>query len=863
MLPILLNTVQFLHPDTGKPVSYGCVETYESDGVTAKTVYLDAGTTPHTNPIELDEFGVTTIFSDADVYLIVKDKNGAVITQGLATAIPTSSVGSGGGSVSATLLPYNHIIGGGGELSAPSATFISHTGNVVVAEDTQFSSTDKSIQIQDIDQGASPSGSVTLTFSTADLPQLKGKTGYLKGKIFTDHSTFVTLTAIIANNTQTLASSDPLQIFSSSSPEFELEIPNIPDIPNAELKLQIDINSPKNALIKLADLIASSVSGATFVSYGKKHEELRLNDFGSAAYANTGTGASEVPTNAQADTQYAGINHNHPDYEAQIAQIQNDLGAIDVPADIAAALAPVNQSLSDLASDIAAAGLQAIDDLNAHKNTVEHAIEHDYTVGGTDKYSSAEATKNLYQFLLNQQGANKVIKLQDNNQHGGTYRGGGFVFADGAPYAWGKNYYGTTPDGDTASDFYYTPFRISIPEIDEGTATIVKWVTKLSANLLLLSNGDVYAWGRNQKGELGLGTNTPFYLPTKISAFNGVSITDVTLSSDDFHGSIFALFVDSNGNAYGCGSNSSGQLGDGTTIAKNSPTLISSLSNISKVFAGGTGTRAYSYFLDDSGDLFGCGWNSTGFLGIGNTTSPIVTPQPINLPAAVDKFVTTSIERNGDGTQLEYHSAALLTDGKVYTWGDGSNGQLGNELTQTETSPYYVTLLGSDNQDVYVGGGHSGCTIVVKDNNDLKGFGSSDYGQLGINSSSNVVTTVTDVPLPPDMQNLDFNKIIIAGNNVATTYALMSDGSVWSCGYNGRRAAGTGSTQNEILTFQRVRLFKPVADIAITGRAHDYEIGLCLLTQEGDYYQCGYGGDYQIPNRNRTDNIAVPFRVVL
>lgn len=271
MYPILLNTVQFLNPETAKPVALGCVETYQSDGVTPKVVYSDNGLTPHANPIKLDEYGVATIFSDSDVFLIVKDQNGAMVTQGLASVIANEEQNS---VVSNIGNPYNHIIGGGLELDqAPVVAFDNHSGSYSLFEDTGFSTTDRSLRIGDIQQGLSPNGGFTVEIPVCDLSYLKGKNGYVRGKISTDAplSLLANLGTVSSFLSQVNTNAGVV-----TETTFELALQNIPSLSVSKLIIEFSIISPNNSFVKICDLTLTSVSGASFVSYGKEHEKLRF-----------------------------------------------------------------------------------------------------------------------------------------------------------------------------------------------------------------------------------------------------------------------------------------------------------------------------------------------------------------------------------------------------------------------------------------------------------------------------------------------------------------------------------------------------------------------------------------------------------
>jgi alpha-tubulin suppressor-like RCC1 family protein len=106
-------------------------------------------------------------------------------------------------------------------------------------------------------------------------------------------------------------------------------------------------------------------------------------------------------------------------------------------------------------------------------------------------------------------------------------------------------------------------------------------------------------WGGNNVGQLGLGFNGNVFTPTLLTGYTNV----VDASSGYTH----TMFIDSNGRAFGMGSNNFGQLGDGTTSNRNIPVKVKFRnSDIIKVSAGGT----HSMFLKKNGKVYVIGQNN-------------------------------------------------------------------------------------------------------------------------------------------------------------------------------------------------------------------------------------------------------------
>ncbi len=162
------------------------------------------------------------------------------------------------------------------------------------------------------------------------------------------------------------------------------------------------------------------------------------------------------------------------------------------------------------------------------------------------------------------------------------------------------------------------------------------------------------------------------------------------------------------GNILKCwGSNFDGQLGDGTTISRYTPTIIGA--GYISVSVGTQSTCA----IDTSNKLFCWGDNSMGQLAQGNFTDS-------NVPIAVspgDSFSAVSVGANT--------ACAITLSQNLYCWGRNDLGQVGNGTTVDATTPYYI--LGAI-MKVSVG---ADATCLVNASTDLKCWGRNGSGEIG------------------------------------------------------------------------------------------------------------------------------------
>jgi len=187
--------------------------------------------------------------------------------------------------------------------------------------------------------------------------------------------------------------------------------------------------------------------------------------------------------------------------------------------------------------------------------------------------------------------------------------------SDGTVWAWGADgadgYAQLGLDRATATD-QFAPIQIKdIPSV------VQIWNTGRTAFVLTV-DGDVWCWGDNFYGGLGLGDTTTRYKPVKMSG-----MTNVVQISSAFNSAV-TLFLKSDGTVWGCGSNEYGQVVDGAGLFVLNPIPIPGLSNVVQVF----GANLVSYVLKQDGTVLSWGFNKNGELGDGtNTHNP--TPKPI------------------------------------------------------------------------------------------------------------------------------------------------------------------------------------------------------------------------------------------
>jgi len=326
------------------------------------------------------------------------------------------------------------------------------------------------------------------------------------------------------------------------------------------------------------------------------------------------------------------------------------------------------------------------------------------------------------------------------------------------------------------------------------------------------SEGVLFAWGRNESGQLGSGTNRnqvietyPQWVPIPTGVTNWTAVAGGTSCT-------FAL--DQSGRLFSCGDNTFRQLGLGNVGVQGLLQPIPFPSGVASwtAVSGGNGTLAIS----DAGALFG--WGALGFTNLNYVDHPI----PIPLPSTA---LSVAAGRS--------HFMVLAADGKLRAWGQNDAGQtgVGYASGQGVTNVTEISFpVGVTRWLAVVGGGfHS---LGLGDDNNLYAWGANNFGQLGIGSSAAVVPTLTMVAFPTGVTSW---KQVAAGEYHSA--ALAGNGRLYSWGRNINGMLGTGSTTNEVVPVEIVRPASVVKWLAVTaGRLHTM-----ALADDGHVYSWGYG----------------------
>jgi len=352
-----------------------------------------------------------------------------------------------------------------------------------------------------------------------------------------------------------------------------------------------------------------------------------------------------------------------------------------------------------------------------------------------------------------------------------------------SPYAWGNNSYGQLGDG--------TIINRTLPvAVDTSGALLGKTVTAIatggSHTVVLTSDGKLFAWGGNDYGQLGDGTRIHRARPVAVDiggALLGKSVTAIAA------GGVYTVALTSDGRLFAWGNNAYGQLGDGTTINRTTPVAVRYGALFGKTVTAIAAGRSHTLALTSDGKIFAWGDNVNGQLGD-------VTNQNRRAPVGVvmdgagnpmDGKTATAIAA-GNG-----HSVALTSDGKVYAWGWGQFGQLGNGTIWSFPGPQPVDMSGALlNKTVTAIATHNVHTVALTSDGRVFAWGWNIWGQLGDGT-----TNSSSTPVAVDRSGALAGKSVTAiAAGWGHTVALTSDGRLFAWGANASGQLGDFTTDN-------------------------------------------------------------------
>ena len=334
----------------------------------------------------------------------------------------------------------------------------------------------------------------------------------------------------------------------------------------------------------------------------------------------------------------------------------------------------------------------------------------------------------------------------------------------------------------------------------------------------LFRDGNLFTWGNGSYGRLG--DNTVTNKSTPVTTFAGGTNWKQVSS-----GGLHCAAIKTDGTLWTWGNGSFGRLGDNTVTSKSTPvTTFAGGTNWKQVSAGNIHCAA----IKTDGTLWTWGYGTLGRLG-DNTVTDKSTP------------VTTFAGGNNwkQVSAGSFHCAAIKTDGTLWTWGLGGDGQLGDNTITNKSTP--VTTFAGGTNWKEVSSGYKHCAAIKTDGT-LWTWGLGTYGALGDNTATNKSTPVTTFAGGTNWKQ-------VSGS--AHSVAIKTDGTLWTWGIGTSGQLGTNtitSKSTPVTTFAGGTNWKKVS----AGDRY-----CAAIKTDGTLWTWGLGGDGQLGD-NTVTNKSTP-----
>lgn len=423
-------------------------------------------------------------------------------------------------------------------------------------------------------------------------------------------------------------------------------------------------------------------------------------------------------------------------------------------------------------------------------------------------------------------GLNSVVAIAAGTHHSCAVR------VDGTVWCWGDNNYGEL---GIAQSSRFSAVPVQVPNV----AGAVAIAAGIKHTCVLLVNGTVQCWGTNDRGQLGNGGSPSIsFVPVAVSNLSpltplaGVEAVDIS-AGDEF---TCARLSDSTVSCWG--SNSNGQLGNGSFGGQANRPVVSS-GNL--VVAVGTGS-IHTCVILVNGTVECWGADSSGQLGDGGT-DPLTTPGPpvptvvnaVEISGGAGHTCATSVNgtiqcwgrnnlgQHGDGgtNPVGFDSVSGISGlpsgrgvvaGNLFTcarrgtgaaacWGGGADGELGNSTFFGSSNP--VAVIGLNNAlGLTAGGGHA---CIVDTAGGAKCWGENFFGELGNGASGSGTNANHPVAVTGSVP------LVSISAGLTHTCAVTVDGLVQCWGSNSDGELGSNDTNPSAVPLQVVGIANVVA----------------------------------------------------
>lgn len=310
-----------------------------------------------------------------------------------------------------------------------------------------------------------------------------------------------------------------------------------------------------------------------------------------------------------------------------------------------------------------------------------------------------------------------------------------------------EGYESVTRDNIIVFDGTFTMRKIVLSKNQDTTLLKGTYIDAKHGNVAaILSDGSLWTWGSNGRGQLGNGTFVDSSFPVKIMD----NVVKVSIGYE------YMAAIKTDGSLWTWGGNAYGKLGNGKTEDCATPEKI--MDNVIDVSLG----DYHSAAVTADGSLWTWGGDDNGRLGNGEDY--------------MDSYVPTKIMDNVESVCLGvYQSAAITRDGNLWMWGGGILG------TGTVNEPSGIPIKILENvKSVYLSDTNLPCSAAILEDGSLWTWGDNNAGRLGQGTPPGKYYPV-DSYVP--VKILDNITDFCWGDHYGA--AISNDGSLWVMGYSG------------------------------------------------------------------------------
>lgn len=403
-----------------------------------------------------------------------------------------------------------------------------------------------------------------------------------------------------------------------------------------------------------------------------------------------------------------------------------------------------------------------------------------------------------------------------------------FVRADHTLWVWGNNTYGQLGIGSTSSRMRAVPEEILVGYRVIHVAAGANYSFAITETEETVRQ--VWAWGENASGQLGIGNFLPQVSPVEVMDFHGRDIIALAGSQD------YSLALDGSGQVWEWGRD----VDTPRKISNNLPMPVGVIA------AGLNHALALSA---DGGDLYSWVYagsrNDNGQLGDGSTHTPMAEFPEDTPPVTVVDLSEVRKPVRAIACGRDY-SLLIDSDYNVFAWGKaglylGVGYQLADTLMPTKLGA--LDFVEQDIATISAGYSHS---VALNDSSGLWMWGFNNFGQLG--DGTNISRS-----RPNDVQGISDLVMTVAGGD--HTLGIDHLGRLWSWGRNnvGQLGHGTSTEVHSALNMSQITGHTNIKDVA-AGKDH-----CLLLTTEGEVWGWGLNFEGQLgPDRDPNTPIGIP-----